>query len=355
MCVSLWARASIVGKSVSCGPCHQAVWGSGGWQRPCCVHWPLYELRLLPREHSSCSQPAGAVPRGSTALCLWPASVWRGLDAGLSDFGFWILLLCLLAQRPSAGKEPGRVLGRWEERCSHFLLCWWSFCHSCVQTLWNFACCYTALTHLCSLQKPGWWPPMSPRRPCNLPLSLFHRQRLADGPCLRGCNSYDYVITSCGSISFPFFFLVKLVLSGAFFIQTQMKEICWQTSFQAVFWVLTGAFPDGYFCMVKHISVYFVHLVFRFWDLKHGFWLRIHMPGKLSNLEAMKHKHTLKYTICDWFNYMRDVILVSKWKNIAVILGLWHEVAAIMLSAGDEPELPYINCLINKTCPGHHG
>lgn len=36
------------------------------------------------------------------------------------------------------------------------------------------------------------------------------------------------------------------------------------------------------------------------------------MPGKLSNLEAMKHKHTLKYTICDWFNYMRDVILVSK-------------------------------------------
>lgn len=191
------------------GPCHQAV-GLGGWQRLCCAHWPLYELRLLPCERSCCSQSAGAVPRGSAALCLWLASVWRDLDAGLSDFGFWILLLCLLAQRPSAGKEHDLwVLGRWEERCSHFLLCWWSFCHSCVQTLWNFACCYTALTLLCSLQKPGWWPPMSPRRPCNLPLSLFHRQRLADGPCLRGCNSYDYVITSCGSVSFLFFFSGK--------------------------------------------------------------------------------------------------------------------------------------------------
>ena len=63
-------------------------------------------------------------------------------------------------------------LGRGEEWCSHFLLCWWSFCHSCVQTWWNFACCYSGLTCLCSFQKPGWWPPMSPRRPCSRPLSV---------------------------------------------------------------------------------------------------------------------------------------------------------------------------------------
>lgn len=154
---------------------------------------------------------------------------------------------------------------------------------------------------------------------------------------------------------FFFFFLVKLVLSGAFFIHNQLKEICWQISFQAIFWVLTGAFTDGYFYMIKHISVYFVQLILDF-----EIWSTVFGSGYicLENLQiwkAIKHKNTLKYTICDWFNYMRNVVLVSKWKSIAVILGLWHEVAAIMLSAGDEPELPYINCLINKTCPGHHG
>lgn len=74
---------------------------------------------------------------------------------------------------------------------------------------------------------------------------------------------------------------------------------------------------------------------FRFWDLRHSFWLSISIC--LENFQiwkAIKHKHTLKYTICGWFSCTRNVTLVSKWKNIAVILRRWHEVAAIMLSGG---------------------
>lgn len=124
---------------------------------------------------------------------------------------------------------------------------------------------------------------MSPRRPCNLPLS-FPQTALADGPCLRGCNSYDYVITSCGSVSF-FFFLVKLVLSGDVWYRPRWKKFADKLLFQAVLSV-NWSFSWWLFLYDKHISVYFVQLVFRFWDLKHSFWLRIHMPGKLSNLES---------------------------------------------------------------------
>lgn len=82
------------------------------------------------------------------------------------------------------------------------------------------------------------------------------------------------------------------------------EEICWQTSFQAVFRVLTGAFPDGYFYMIKRISVCFVQLVldFEIWSTVFGSASICLEDFRIW--KAMKHKHTLKYTICDWFNYI---------------------------------------------------
>lgn len=94
-----------------------------------------------------------------------------------------------------------------------------------------------------------------------------------------------------------------------------------------------------YWCLFLYDKVYFsVFYVacFRFWDLRQFLTQHHICLGKLQIWKAVKHKHTLKYPICDWLKYTRNVILVSKWKNIAVILHCWHKVAAIRLSGGGQ-------------------
>jgi len=106
-------------------------------------------------------------------------------------------------------------------------------------------------------------------------------------------------------------------LSGSFFI------VKW-----SLYWCL-------FLCDKVYFSVFYV-ACFRFWDLKQFLTHHHICLGNFQIGKAVKHKHTLKYPICDWLKYTRNVILVSKWKNVAAILHCWHKVAAIMLSGGGQ-------------------